>query len=38
ILGRIFAITAAVCAIVFTIWFVVIHGPGSSIVSGPGTV
>jgi hypothetical protein len=38
ILGRIFAITAAVCAIVFTIWFVVIHGPGSSVVSGPGTV
>jgi hypothetical protein len=38
VLGRIFAITAAVCAIVFTVWFVVIHGPGSSVVSGPGTV
>ena len=37
VLGRIFAITAAVCAIVFTIWFVVIHGPGSTMFSGkPG--
>jgi uncharacterized membrane protein len=34
VLGRIFGITAAVCAIVFTIWFVVIHGPGSSMFSG----
>ncbi len=34
VLGRIFATTAAVCAIVFTIWFVVIHGPGSSTFSG----
>jgi predicted secreted protein len=34
VLGRIFAITAAVCAIVFTIWFLVIHGPGSSMFSG----
>jgi hypothetical protein len=37
-LGRIFAVTAAVCAIVFVFWFVVIHGPGSSIVSGSGTI
>jgi uncharacterized membrane protein len=34
VMGRIFGITAAVCAIVFTIWFVVIHGPGSSTISG----
>ena len=34
IMGRIFGVTAVVCAIVFTIWFVVIHGPGSSVVSG----
>jgi hypothetical protein len=34
VLGRIFGITAAVCAVVFTVWFVVIHGPGSSTVSG----
>jgi hypothetical protein len=34
VLGRIFGITAAVCAIAFAIWFVVIHGPGSSVFSG----
>jgi hypothetical protein len=34
VMGRIFGVTAVVCAVVFTIWFVVIHGPGSSIVSG----
>src|ERR1700694_4964142 len=34
IMGRIFGVTAVVCAIVFSIWFVVIHGPGSSVVSG----
>jgi small-conductance mechanosensitive channel len=33
-MGRIFGATAAVCAIVFVFWFLVIHGPGSSIVSG----
>src|SRR5580700_32335 len=33
-LGRIFAATAAVCALAFTLWFVVIHGPGSSEISG----
>jgi hypothetical protein len=27
-LGRIFAATAAICALVFTFWFVVINGPG----------
>jgi hypothetical protein len=36
-LGRIFAATAAVCALVFAFWFLVIHGPGSSIVSGNGS-
>jgi hypothetical protein len=28
ILGRVFAITAAVCGGVFMFWFIVIHGPG----------
>jgi predicted secreted protein len=28
-LGRIFAITAVVCAVIFAIWFVLIHGPGA---------
>ncbi len=28
-LGRIFAITAAICGAVFMFWFVVIHGPGA---------
>lgn len=28
ILGRVFAITAAVCGGVFMFWFVIIHGPG----------
>jgi len=36
-LGRIFAATAAICALAFAFWFVVIHGPGSSIVSGNGS-
>jgi hypothetical protein len=34
VLPRIFAITAAVCAVAFTFWFVVIHGPGSSSMPG----
>ncbi|HEX4467314.1 MAG TPA: hypothetical protein VH025_09005 [Solirubrobacteraceae bacterium] len=34
VLGRVFGTTAIVCAVVFAFWFVVIHGPGSSIVSG----
>lgn len=32
-LGRLFAITAAVCALGFVLWFLVIHGPGTSLVS-----
>ena len=36
--GRVFGATAAVCAVVFVFWFVVIHGPGSNIVSGGGNV
>jgi hypothetical protein len=36
VLGRIFAVTAAVCGIVFAVWFIVIHGPGSSAFSGNG--
>jgi len=35
-MGRVFAVTAAVCAIVFALWFIVIHGPGSSVFSGAG--
>ncbi len=38
VMARVFGITALVCAVVFTFWFVVIHGPGSSVVSGNGTV
>lgn len=34
VMGRIFGITAAVCAAAFAFWFVVIHGPGSTQVSG----
>lgn len=33
-LGRVFAITAGVGAIVFCVWFFGIHGSGSSLVSG----
>jgi hypothetical protein len=33
-MGKIFGITAVICGLVFAFWFVVIHGPGSSIVSG----
>lgn len=35
-LGRIFAITAVICASIFGFWFVVIHGPGQTTVSGQG--
>jgi hypothetical protein len=35
-MGRIFAITCAICAVVFIFWFVVIHGPGSTAFSGNG--
>ena len=34
IMGRVFGITAAVCATIFAVWFLVIHGPGSSSISG----
>jgi hypothetical protein len=33
VLGRIFAITAIVCAGAFMLWFLVIHGPGTSLVT-----
>jgi hypothetical protein len=33
-LGRVFAITAAGGAIIFAVWFLLIHGPGSSTISG----
>ncbi|MGH2864857.1 MAG: hypothetical protein ACRDJX_06360 [Solirubrobacteraceae bacterium] len=33
VLGRVFAITAVVCAIAFLLWFLVIHGPGAGLVS-----
>ena len=35
-LGRVFAITAVVCAGIFMFWFIVIHGPGAEF-SGSGT-
>ncbi len=34
VMARIFGATAVLVAVVFVFWFVVIHGPGSSIVSG----
>jgi predicted secreted protein len=33
VLGRVFAITALVCAAIFLLWFLIIHGPGTSLVS-----
>ena len=33
-LGRVFAVTAVICAGVFIFWFVLIHGPGSSTMPG----
>jgi hypothetical protein len=38
VLGRVFAITAAVGALLFMVWFLIIHGPGSSTFSGGGNV
>lgn len=35
-MARIFGYTAAVCAIAFTFWFLVVHGPGSMITPGGG--
>jgi hypothetical protein len=32
VLGRIFAGTAVICALGFLLWFLVIHGPGTSLV------
>ena len=34
VMGRIFGITAFVCAVVFAFWFLIIHGPGSTTISG----
>jgi hypothetical protein len=36
VLARVFAITAAICAGAFGIWFVFIHGPGQMVSSGQG--
>jgi hypothetical protein len=33
-LARVFGTTAVVCAVAFLFWFLVIHGPGSSITPG----
>jgi hypothetical protein len=38
VVGRVFAITAAVCAGAFMIWFVLIHGPGQTFSSGDNGV
>jgi hypothetical protein len=37
VLGRIFAITAAICAAAFGIWFVLFNGTGSLVTPGGGT-
>ncbi len=34
-LGRVFAVTVAMCALGFVLWFLVLHGPGASL-AGPG--
>jgi hypothetical protein len=34
VMGRIFGITAIICAVVFAFWFLIIHGPGSTTISG----
>jgi hypothetical protein len=36
VLGRVFAGMAIFCALAFVFWFVVIHGPGNSLVSSGG--
>ncbi len=36
VLGRIFAITAVVCALAFALWFIVIHGPGTGLIARGG--
>jgi hypothetical protein len=33
-LGRVFAITAVICGGAFMFWFLIIHGPGSSVTPG----
>lgn len=38
VVGRVFAAAAAVCASAFLVWFILIHGPGSSFISGGGSV
>ncbi|WP_187369054.1 hypothetical protein [Baekduia soli] len=35
-LGRVFAVTAAICATAFAVWFLLVNGPGSSSFSGQG--
>ena len=32
-IGRIFAMTAIIGAVAFGLWFLIIHGPGPSVVS-----
>ena len=36
VMGRVFAVTAIVCASIFMFWFLIINGPGSSSFSGQG--
>ncbi len=36
VLGRIFAATAILCGAAFMVWFVLINGPGSSVMPGGG--
>jgi hypothetical protein len=34
VMARVFGVTALLCAVAFTFWFVVIHGPGSQVIPG----
>jgi hypothetical protein len=36
VMGRVFAVTAIVCASIFMFWFLIIQGPGSSAMPGQG--
>jgi hypothetical protein len=36
VMGRVFAVTAVICASIFTFWFLIIAGPGSSVMPGQG--
>ncbi|MDE3069648.1 MAG: hypothetical protein KGJ43_02850 [Acidobacteriota bacterium] len=37
-MARVFAVTAVLCALIFLVWFLVIHGPGPTTFSGQSGV